>query len=321
MNRSALALALTCALIPAATGLAKPGQKHFDRDKGTPRESYEVRWRDGDDQSHTISFQLQAAAVKRDLDSTRKFPKSDALDAQVAAVRAFARTLDDVKLTAKKKSGGVQIKAKGTSRAKIKKALREADDVREQALDDFLVTADCIRLKGDRLSFDHANLVSEYTHTVRPIARALGERVDSDREYAELALSFVQAIPYEKTKSGSDAGYRRPLGVLARNKGDCDSKAVLYLALLRARDPEMPVAAVYIKDHMLVGVGLDSEKGDKTFRRDGQAYLFAEPVGPAMLDLGDAPGKHRKKVKGASAIVRAAPVRGTGGVPRLGGGR
>lgn len=318
MKRAAIALVLTCILLPAASGLAKPGQKHFDRDKGTPRESYEIRWRDGDDAVHTVSFQLQSAAVKRDLESTRKFPTSDAVDAQVSAVRKFAKTLDDVKLTAKAKGGGVQIKAKGTSRSKIKKALKEADEVREQALDDFLVTADCMRLSGDRLSFDHANLVSEYTHTVRPIARALGEMVDSDREYAELALSFVQAIPYEKKKSGGDVGYRRPLGVLARNKGDCDSKAVLYLALLRARNPELPVAAVYIKDHMLVGVGLDSEKGDKTFRRDGQTYLFAEPVGPAMLDLGDAPGKHRNKVRGGAAIVRAAPVRGTGGVPRLG---
>lgn len=318
MNRFAIGLVLTCLLLPAIPCLAKPGQKHFDRDKGTPRESYEVRWRDGADETHTVSFQLQSAAVKRDLDSTRKFPKSDAVDAQVAAVRAFARTLDDVKLTAKSKSGGVQIKAKGTSRGKIKKALKEADEVREQALDDFLITVDCMRLSGDRLSFDHANLVSEYTHTVRPIARALGEMVESDREYAELALSFVQAIPYEKKKSGGDVGYRRPLGVLARNKGDCDSKAVLYLALLRARDAQMPVAAVYIKDHMLVGVGLDADKGDKTFRRDGQTYLFAEPVGPAMLDLGDSPGKHRNKVRGGAAIVREAPVRGTGGMPRLG---
>jgi hypothetical protein len=316
MKRFLASLALICVLIPALPGAAKSGQKHFDRDKGKPRESFEVRWRDGDNNSHEVAFQLNHSAVVRDLEADRKFPRSDAVDAQVKAVRKYAKTLDDVKVTAKASGGGVRIKAKGTSRAKIKKALKGAEKVQEEALEEFLADNDYIQLKGDAISFDHATLVSEYADDVRAVARALAEGTDSEREYAERALSFVQAIPYEKKKSGGDVGYRRPLAVLARNKGDCDSKAVLYLALLRIRNPELAVSVVYIKDHMLVGVGLDAESGDRTFRRDGQTYLFAEPVGPAMTALGDSPKKNRSKVKSGAAQVRAAPARQGAAFPR-----
>ncbi len=316
MKRLFVPLLLACVLLPGLPGAAKPGQKHFDRDRGTPRESYEVRWRDGDNEAHEVSFQINASAVKRDLEADRKFPKADALDAQVKAVRRYAKTLDDVKLTAKASGDSLRMKAKGRSRGKIKKALKEAERVQEEALDEFLAANDYIKLKGDRISFDHATLVSEYADDVRAVARALAEGTDSDREFAERALSFVQAIPYEKKKSGGDAGYRRPLSVIARNKGDCDSKAVLYLALLRIRNPDLPVAVVYIKDHMLVGVGMDAQSGDRTFRRDGQTYLFAEPVGPGMVPLGDSPSKNRKKVKAGAAQVRAVPDRQGSTLPR-----
>jgi hypothetical protein len=93
---------------------------------------------------------------------------------------------------------------------------------------------------------------------------------------------------------------------------------VLYLALLRIRNPELAASVVYIKDHMLVGVGLDAEDGDRTFRRDGQTYLFAEPVGPAMTALGDSPKKNRSKVKSGAAQVREVPARQGTAFPRPG---
>ena len=318
MTRLAAILVLVGVLVPALPCVAKPGQKHFDRDKGKPRDSFEVRWRDGDNDSHEIAFQLNHTAVERDLDADLKFPRSEAVSAQVKAVRKYAKTLDDVKLTAKASGGGVRIKVKGTSRSKMKKALKEAERIQEEALDEFLAANDYIKLKGDRIAFDHATLVAEYADDVRAVARVLAEDTDSEREYAERALSFVQAIPYEKKPAGGDVGYRRPLAVIARNKGDCDSKAVLYLALLRIRNPELAASVVYIKDHMLVGVGLDAEDGDRTFRRDGQTYLFAEPVGPAMTALGDSPKKNRSKVKSGAAQVREVPARQGTAFPRPG---
>ena len=116
----------------------------------------------------------------------------------------------------------------------------------------------------------------------------------------------MQTIPYEARKrKGGDPGYRRPLALLSRNRGDCDSKSVLFLALVHGRLPDLPLAVVYVPEHALVGIGLDGERGDRTFRDDGVRYIYAEPVGPALHPLGETAPEDRKAAK--KGVVRAVP--------------
>jgi hypothetical protein len=102
----------------------------------------------------------------------------------------------------------------------------------------------------------------------------------------------VQSIPYEKAKKRDR--YRRPLSLLGRNRGDCDSKSTLFLALMHQAWPELPLAMVYIPEHAFVALGIEPEQGESKLREDGQVWLLAEPVGPRMAPLGEL-GKRSKR--------------------------
>ncbi|MBM4389637.1 MAG: hypothetical protein FJ090_00835 [Deltaproteobacteria bacterium] len=75
--------------------------------------------------------------------------------------------------------------------------------------------------------------------------------------------------PTRRKKNRDSAGYRRPLSVLAKNKGDSDSKSTLFLALVHARHPEPASTVVYVPNHAFVGVALEAAPGERTFTRDG----------------------------------------------------
>ncbi|MEQ1502931.1 MAG: hypothetical protein ABMB14_11910 [Myxococcota bacterium] len=274
---------------------------------------FDVGWTDAVATPRAIAFALPTAAVADDKDEPAILPRREMLGYAVEQIEAYGRSVGRsrrVHLTATIVRGGIELEARGTaSRARIRATIAEAEAVRDAAIETWLDEHAFVRLDDGQLSFDHARLAAEYADTVTPIARALRAEALDDRAFVELALSFVQAIPYEATtRLGGDPGYRRPLAVLARNRGDCDSKTVLFLALVRAELPAAPLAVVYVPGHALAGVGLDRAAGDERFREDGVRYLYAEPVGPLLLPLGgEVPRDHRAR-RGEVHPVAAAPA-------------
>ena len=66
---------------------------------------------------------------------------------------------------------------------------------------------------------------------------------------------------------------------------------------MRAVLPDLPVAVVLIPNHAFVAVGIDAAPGELHFKRDGQVFVVAEPVGPAVVGLGKASGKSKSRVR------------------------
>ena len=64
---------------------------------------------------------------------------------------------------------------------------------------------------------------------------------------------------------------------------------------------------VYVPGHALVGVGLPPLDGERTFEAAGKTFVYAEPVGPAALPLGQTP--NRKAAKKGQVRVVPAPGR------------
>ena len=165
--------------------------------------------------------------------------------------------------------------------------MRDTQAAADEALDAWMADNGWTRHKRKLLP-DHAGLVEDYSDDVRPVAEALSQGLDltddaDRRAFADRTLSMVQGIPYEKRKGGGDKGYRRPLAVLAKKRGDCDSKTVLYLAILRAAMPRLDAAVVYIPRHTFGAVGLPAESGEVCVRVDGEKLVMVEPVGPALV--------------------------------------
>ena len=214
----------------------------------------------------------------------------------IKAVNEYGAWPKGVKVKAKKVKGQPQFQISGKSKAKQKQAQKALPKVIEEARKTFFRRNGWTLLDG-KIIPNHAAHAAKYADDVVPVAKALGADKLSRRAFAEKAIGFVQAIPYDIRKDGRDKGFRRPLGVLARNRGDCDSKATLYLALLKAAHPDLESGFVYIKGHAYVGLGLTPKKGDMVFEANGAKWVIAEPVGPALMPVGQAGKKSEKKAK------------------------
>lgn len=140
----------------------------------------------------------------------------------------------------------------------------------------------------------------------RPVARAsaeavrpLGERFRAhvQREHlsppaaAALVLSFVQRIPYA-VPAGEPFGLLPPALVVERWTGDCDSKALLAVLLLREVGVDAVLLASDALAHVAVGVGLPG--GGFALRQGGRAWRYLEVTTPGW-PVGLAPPRYDRE--------------------------
>jgi hypothetical protein len=182
---------------------------------------------------------------------------------------------------------------------------------REAAMAQFLRDRGYRVVADGRLAPDHGRLALQHAAGLHSLAHQLGAGRRSTLGFAEVALGFVQAIPYEGGKR-RDAGFRRPASVLVADRGDCDSKAVLYAGLLRAARPDLGVAVlVYVAPegrtgHAWVAVDLRPTPEQASVRIDGRAWVVAEVSGPRQAALGQVDRGARERL-GAAEVLTVTP--------------
>ncbi|MBW8192299.1 hypothetical protein K0504_14775 [Neiella marina] len=98
-------------------------------------------------------------------------------------------------------------------------------------------------------------------------------------------ISFVQAIPYSSLDR-IESSFISPASVIFDNKGDCDSKAALAIALIRGVYPRRKLAIVYLKKHALLAVNFGYDVQGDWFNHEGERWLPAEVAGPSVLAIG-----------------------------------
>lgn len=305
---AALAVGLAALCLPPVARAAKLTRTTTDSGAVT---SYAAAWKDGAVE-RTVEAPLPRAALRADQQAPLRFPKGAAADAQAAAVRAWARTdlPRGVDLTVRAQRGEVAFSVSAPSRSDARAALDDAEAVADDALRRFAASQG-FTVDADRVVLpDHLREVVDSAEPLAALASALAEGLPEGdpRAFADRALHFAQAIPYEKRAGGGDAGFRRPLSLLAENRGDCDGKTVLFLGLLRARFPTLPVAVVLVPGHAFAAIGLDPLHGERTLEHADQRYVVAEPVGPAQVDLGEPSKASKKGLRFGRADVRPVPL-------------
>ena len=283
---------------------ANAKQLRYDMEETGSEVQLSWTWKAPSGGKDRVQVSLSAAEVEADKSIKRKIQLKDMHEAMAKAARKSGKSRPRVKLTAKATANGVQLGASG-KRSAAKAAMADAQVAMEQAKNKWMKDNQVFEISDGRLSYDHALIAGERADAVAPLAAALREGTKSDREFVQRALAFSQAIPYQTNKRGTDTGLQRPLALLARNKGDCDGKSTLFLALVHAELPKVPVAIIYVPGHALTGVGLPAKDGDRTFKHDGVTYVYAEPVGPGAFPLGEtAPPNKRAGKKGTVRRVR-----------------
>ena len=126
-------------------------------------------------------------------------------------------------------------------------------------------------------------------HRLDRISRILAQHLDpgftslSDYEKSALLLSWIQKYEYYRTGTLSDV--LSPISCLVQEKGDCDSRVLLYLILLKhyGIDGILMVSSVY--SHSIAGVNVEG-KGAR-FLFSGVPYLVAETTDDVSIGLID----------------------------------
>lgn len=138
----------------------------------------------------------------------------------------------------------------------------------------------------------HGVIAKRYVTAMRPVARALQADMNGNdsRDVTNHVLNFIQSIPYdtlEDMRTTNGAGFQTPYGVIHANKGDCDSKSVMFAAIMRNLYPYARIIVVYVPGHALVGFDYPKGKDDYAIHVDGTTFVLAEPVGPKNSKLGE----------------------------------
>jgi hypothetical protein len=156
--------------------------------------------------------------------------------------------------------------------------------------------------RGGILIPDYPRIAIESVSEIAPITAAWRQRVRAAprRDDIDALLGFFQSIPYDTLQSrgtSNGAGFATPPALIARNRGDCDTKSVALAALLHSLAPKLPIVMVLLRDHALLGIGIAPDKGDATLTHAGNRYVLIEPVGPGLRATGKVDRLSRKRVK------------------------
>ena len=98
-----------------------------------------------------------------------------------------------------------------------------------------------------------------------------------------------QSIPYDKLQTreigDSEFGFSTPLKLIYQNRGDCDTKLVAVNSTLKNLY-NVKTIAVAVPEHIFIGFKMTVQPGDDYIVYNGQKYVLAEPVGPAIQPIG-----------------------------------
>jgi|GEM_PF-1286439 len=244
------------------------------------------RWRDIRGKKHRTEFQVRNRIVEHDLRTPKRISIENVNREVARLINEQPASRFGAKVTATVDGRTMRLRTHASSPAKVQSSLKKASKFQHQAMKAAFEARGYLLTPGNRVLPDHRRHVADYARTMRPVVAGLGGPRKKPRAFARHALGFVQSIPYELRALKQDR-YRRPFAVLAKNKGDCDSKVVLYLAMLRNAWPNLRTAVVYVPGHAFCAVDLRPRDGELGVPVRGRQWLAIEPVGPMLADLGE----------------------------------
>lgn len=118
-----------------------------------------------------------------------------------------------------------------------------------------------------------------------------GDEGSTRRSHLDLAVDFVQALPYvpESGGGGTDQRVKFPTETLVAG-GDCEDLSILLAAVLTAPPFDRECALLHPPNHM--GVGIHSERfGGAYFPYEGRRYFYVETTGQGW-DIGQLPEEY-----------------------------
>lgn len=291
---------LALALSPAAHA------GDFSRTLVGDRVAIEMAWEDRKDRPREVAMLLPADRVVEAEDTAPRAPATAAATAAGRRVEAAFANRSDVEVKVRVgRRGGMRYEVEAANGGLAAVALADAEALGEEAFAQELRARGYRMMPGDVMAPDYAAAVEAAAPHLRELAESLGPRADR-RVYTNRVLAFVQAIPYEGSAFTADT-WRPPLAVLAGNRGDCDSKVTLFLAIMRAAYPKMDLAAVLVPGHAMAAVDIGVGEKDAVVGRGRRRLVVAEAVGPDLSRVGWVEGRSKRGLKSRKLRVLRMP--------------
>lgn len=168
-----------------------------------------------------------------------------------------------------------------------------------------------LQLKGGKISVDLSAVTTFYSEEfAKPMAEFIVESLrqrgmDTRMDRIAMAMAFVQDIPYgvPEFDDGIDRWELSPAPlILLSGFGDCDSKATLFVGILRYLINPKDILFIEPegRDHLLTAIRGDRAPGRTFIDDEGSIFVFADVAGPGRLAFGE---KGANAEKGGSVIV------------------
>lgn len=256
---------------------------------------YSYEWVDQNNVTINTVFQLYATDVKRGMSEFKKFDEDELNLLIKNNMKKFIRlhAPSGINITYDDENEQLSFGSKkNVSKRKVERFMKrlekENDKIYAKYFKDRYYNYNS---ENNTIRPAHGTISKRYVIAMRPVAKALLKNVKTktSREITNHVLNFIQSIPYdtlEDVRNSNGAGFQTPYGVIQGNKGDCDSKSVMFAAIMRNIYPYARIVVIYVPGHALVGFDYKKGKNDNAIKIGETIFVLAEPVGPSMESLG-----------------------------------
>jgi hypothetical protein len=251
-----------------------------------------------------LSFQLDNADIKAQSGSNRRY-STELADQHIrhqvllAAVKLQKR---GVRVQMSPKNLPFRVTVRGDDAGQVEKVQQQLQQAQQQAYDNYLKRDFYYLMKsptGEQFVIpDHVRVMQQSRPALQSISNAFVDLYGKNniRQISGKISEWVQQIPYQdlSDRQGSaGSGYSPPLKLLVEHGGDCDSKAVLYAAILQNIFPKNSIGILYFPDHAVVAAQIPPLEHELTVTLQGITYLVVDPTGPAPTKLGTLAQKYQ----------------------------
>lgn len=294
-------------------------QTHYQRKSTGSGASYEYRWLDHDGKARKISFTLPADTLQSLPQQQLNYQPGLAMrEVEIALLKA-AQQIDPrvARFSLTKRHDTLSFSLSGKDEEQLEALTASLKETQKETMDSYLTERYyqhyTTPLQQKAVKPNHVRYIQESVLPMVPAAQSLYDIVDEQsnaRSYLNLLLSWAQAIPYdtlENRVSSNGSGFSPPLAILNQNKGDCDSKAVLAAALIRAFLPNNPMKLVLLHDHALLAISMTPLATDETINAEGLPFILLDPTGPGQLKLGEVSKSTRQGLASRNYTLETIP--------------
>ncbi|WP_416307961.1 hypothetical protein [Neptunicella sp. SCSIO 80796] len=283
-------------------------QLSFFREEQDSQIQFHYVWQDREQQTHQLDVKFDKGVFFDAFRTFKLYRPEVANRYSMMAMRKQASQIDarDANIKVSQSGDNISLSIRSRHPDNIPKWQQQFQQIQRDSFNQYLADNYYIEfenaLRQTGVKPDHVKFAQQSQELLKPLVESFnklsGDKPDK-RKTIELVLSWVQSIPYdllEDRLNSNGSGYSPPNKLIADNKGDCDSKAVLTAALLHGLFPDMPIVYIFLPEHALLGISIKHTKEESVFMYDGKDYFYLEPTGPALFEIGEISAESQRAI-------------------------